>query len=99
MKYRKLILSLTLVLSISGCSTLGSKSAGPVKMRPVEEKTLSNGLKILYVKDATLPRVSFQMMVLSGSSQDPMGSEGLAAMTLSLLEQGTAKKSALQVAD
>jgi len=99
MKYPKLILSFFLVVSIGGCSTLGSKSAGPFKMRPVEEKTLANGLKILYIKDTTLPRVSFQMMVLSGSSQDPMGSEGLAEMTLSLLEQGTAKKSALQVAD
>jgi len=99
MKYHKLILNLLVLVFISGCSTLGSKSAGPFKMRPVEEKTLANGLKILYIKDMTLPRVSFQMMVLSGSSQDPMGSEGLAEMTLSLLEQGTTKKSALQVAD
>ncbi len=95
----KLITSFLLVVSVSACSSLSSKSSGPFKMRPVEEKTLANGLKILYIKDTTLPRISFQMMVLSGSSQDPAGSEGLADMTLSLLEQGTTKHSALQIAD
>jgi zinc protease len=38
-------------------------------------------------------------MVQSGSAQDPDGAEGLSAFTVSLLEQGTALKPALQIAD
>jgi zinc protease len=100
MKYFQIITSSILVLSLSGCSSLGSKPvAGPFKLRPVEEKTLANGLRILFIKDDSLPRISFHMMVMSGSAQDPVGAEGLTDMTLSLLETGTAKKNALQIAD
>jgi zinc protease len=95
---QQLILSLFVFVSLSACSSLTSKTP-PFQMRPIEEKTLANGLKILYVKDPSLPRISFHMMVMSGSAQDPAGASGLAEMTSSLLEQGTAKRSALQVAD
>lgn len=94
------LLSVILFLSLSGCSSLGSKPvAGPFKLRPIEEKTLANGLKILYIKDDSLPRISFNMMVMSGSAQDPVGVEGLTEMTVSLLETGTTHKNAMQIAD
>ncbi len=100
MKNSQRILTSFLVLSLTACSSLSTKTvSGPFKMKPVEEKTLANGLRILYIKDDSLPRISFNMMVMSGSSQDPAGAEGLTGMTLALLEQGTTKRSALQVAD
>ncbi len=68
-------------------------------MRPIEEKILANGLRVIYIRDKTLPRVSYQLMVQAGSISDPVGKEGLAAMTSSLLEQVTLKRNAIQIAD
>jgi zinc protease len=39
------------------------------------------------------------MAILTGSAQDPNGREGLMNMTADLLEQGSAKKSATEIAD
>ncbi len=73
--------------------------AAQFQLRPIEEKTLANGLRILYIQDQSLPRIGLQLMVKAGAGQDSAGKEGLTALTASLLEQGTAKKSAPQVAD
>jgi zinc protease len=92
-----LILSSVIFLS---CSTSPKSPAqSQVQLRPIQEVTLENGLKVLYIQDKTLPRVSYHLMVRSGSSQDPAGAEGLAALTVSLLEQGSKKRGALQIAD
>jgi zinc protease len=69
------------------------------KLRPLEEKTLANGLRVIYIEDQTLPRIGFHLMIKAGAGQDTPGKEGLSAMTASLLEQGTAKRSAPLVAD
>ncbi len=81
------------------CSSLSKQAEKPFQLRPMQEKTLANGLRILYITDTSLPRVSYNLMIQSGSAQDPQGEEGLSSLTLSLLEQGTTKKNALQVAD
>ena len=66
------------------CSSLQKSS--PTVLRPFKEKTLSNGLRVVYIPDSTLPRVGFHLLVQAGSAQDPVGSEGLSSMTVSLLE-------------
>lgn len=76
-----------------------SYSSGSFKMFPFKEVVLENGLKIIFIHDASLPRVSLTTLIKSGVMQDPRGLEGLNAMTASLLEQGTQTKSANQVAD
>lgn len=88
-----------LILALSGCSSMSSKKTSEFQMRGIQEKTLGNGLRVVYIPDASLPRVSISVMLLSGSAQDPKGSEGLMNMTADLLEQGSTQKSALQLAD
>ena len=110
----KTSLSLTLVamalspltLLTAACSTGVKRADGSVvsetksgyRLRAFEEKTLPNGLRLLFIPDGTLPYVSFSMLVRSGSAQDPKGQEGLSMMVAELLNKGTSKRSATQIA-
>jgi zinc protease len=68
-------------------------------LRPFKEEKLANGLRILWIKDESLPRISLNMMVQVGSLDEEKGQEGLNSLTASLLDQGTAKHGALALAD
>ena len=74
-------------------------SAGSFKLRPMREVQLENGLRVLFITDNTLPRVSMTMLVKVGARQDPQGKEGLNNLAAQLLEQGTQSKNATVVAD
>ena len=93
------ILSLILIITFvhTGCSTAYKRSQ--FKMRDYKEVTLSNGLKVLLVKDNRLPSFKVMMLLKSGSTSDPTGRSGLANMTAGLLEKGTRKRGALEIAD
>lgn len=104
------ILKATLVCCLVGCAVGGKKvemtndgykkmSSGSFSLRPFKEVTLDNGLKIIFINDTSLPRVSLTLLVKSGILQDPKGLEGLNALTSYLLEQGTQTKNAEQIAD
>lgn len=71
----------------------------PFQIRKFETETLKNGLVIMWIPDQTLPYISLQMMIKSGSGQDPVGKEGLAAFTAGLLEKGTTRRDAERIAD
>jgi zinc protease len=62
---------------------------GDFNLRPYQEETLPNGLKVIYIEDTSLPRVSFQMLVKVGSLQDPNKLSGLNYFTANLLDRGT----------
>jgi zinc protease len=66
---------------------------------PYEIRTLANGLKVVTVLHHEQPVVSLRMVVRAGSSSDPAGKTGLASLVASLLDQGTATRSAEQIAD
>jgi zinc protease len=74
-------------------------TASQFKLRPMREMQLENGLKIIFITDNSLPRVSLTMLVKVGSRQDPKGKEGINSITSQLLEQGTQSKNALVLAD
>jgi zinc protease len=59
---------------------------------------LSNGLTVLLVEQHNLPVVSANMIVLSGSDRNAPGQPGLASFTAEMLDEGTGKRSALQIA-
>ena len=63
------------------------------------KKTLSNGLEVLLVKDEALPYISFDMMFKLGSSIDPKDQEGLMSLLVEIIDKGTKKLSAVQVAE
>ncbi len=63
-------------------------------------KTLPNGLRVFVVTDHREPAVAARLVILSaGSIQDPAGMPGVASMTANLLTQGTAKRSAKEIAE
>ncbi|MEZ0391843.1 MAG: M16 family metallopeptidase [Pseudobdellovibrionaceae bacterium] len=101
MKKSSLLPLILFFLGVSlACSSMNSKSSEKqFELRPVQEKTLPNGMRVLYIPDTSLPRVGYQLMIRSGAARDPQGSEGLAAMTVALLEQGSKKRKALEIAD
>ena len=67
---------------------------------PVPEKfKLSNGLTVLYSERPGLPLVAANLVLHAGSGVNPIDRPGLASMTARMLQQGTATRSALQIAD
>ena len=76
------------------------KSAGDSSytLPPYEEKLLENGLRILFVPDQTLPYVSYSLLVRVGAIQDPDGLSGVTSLVTELLNKGTKKRSAPQIA-
>jgi zinc protease len=72
----------------------------PFKFPTHTTTKLENGLTVFVVEDHRQPMVSVTLMLPgAGSSSQPAEKAGLAAMTASLLRQGTATRSAQQIAE
>jgi zinc protease len=72
----------------------------PFEFPTAATKTLPNGLRVFVVTDHREPAVAARLVILSaGSIQDPAGMPGVAGMTAGLLTQGTAKRSAKEIAE
>jgi predicted Zn-dependent peptidase len=64
------------------------------------QRQLANGMKVLYVRQPELPVVSAALVIRgAGTTEDPAALPGLASFTASMLDEGAAGKSALQIAD
>ena len=72
--------------------------ARDVKFPPYQIRTLPNGLQVIAVSHHEQPAVSLRLIVRAGSAQDPENRPGLATLAATLLDQGTATRSAEQVA-
>jgi predicted Zn-dependent peptidase len=66
-------------------------------MPPFKKVTLNNGLTLLLSELHEAPIVSFNFLVRAGAVADPVGKEGVAALTASLLRKGTATRKADQI--
>ena len=67
----------------------------PALHAPVPERhTLPNGLTVLTFEKSGLPLVSAQVVIRSGSAQDPAKLPGLASFTAEMLRGGTLKRTA-----
>ncbi len=60
---------------------------------------LSNGLTVIHHKVSGLPIVAANLVVKSGSGANPTAKPGLASFTAEMLDEGTATRSATQLAD
>lgn len=65
---------------------------------PVQSSLLKNGLTVLTVEDAYLPRVTVLLAVPVGRANDPNDRPGLCQLTLETLKEGTGSKNALEIA-
>jgi len=59
---------------------------------------LSNGLSVYLIEQHSLPIASANVIILSGSERNPADRPGLASFAAEMLDEGTQKRSALQIA-
>lgn len=69
----------------------------PVLPKPAE-RVLPNGLRVIVARSSDLPLVTADLTLMTGGWADPPGLPGAAAMTADMLTEGTATRSAQQVA-
>lgn len=69
------------------------------KLPPVQEKVLTNGLRVIFIASKAQPVVSITLMLKTGASVEPGDRAGLAQMTSGLVDQGTTTRTAQQIAE
>ena len=65
----------------------------------IEHFELSNGLPVIILKKHNVPVVQINLIVYTGSIIDPIGKEGLASITASMMDEGAGEYDALELAD
>jgi predicted Zn-dependent peptidase len=73
--------------------------SGILHFPSIERTTLGNGLEVRAIAHRTVPVVCAVLMVRGGTAADPADRPGLAAFMADLLDEGSAGRSALDVAD
>jgi zinc protease len=73
--------------------------ARPIQFPQFTETTLPNGLRLMVVENHRLPVANVSLYVESGSANDPSGKQGLATLAADLLDAGTARRTARQIAE
>ncbi len=65
----------------------------------IERTTLSNGLRVTYAQRKAAPLTHVLLSFNAGMAADSPGARGLQNMTMSLLDEGTAKRTSQQIAE
>jgi len=65
----------------------------------VHSQTLDNGLKVLLVENPAIPAIAINASILTGARHEPESKAGLAIMSSRLLDEGTATRSSLDIAE
>ena len=73
--------------------------ARPATFPPYDIRKLANGMQVVLVSQNEQPAISVRLIVRAGAGLDPKGKQGVAMMTATLLDQGSAKRNADQIAD
>jgi len=73
--------------------------APPLRAPIPEREILSNGLTVLVVPVRELPLVYAEVVIRSGSADDPQSKKGLAGFMTSVLREGTKSRSAEAIAE
>jgi predicted Zn-dependent peptidase len=73
--------------------------AAPLHLPTIHKSTLSNGLPLWIVEMHKVPVAQANLVIFSGTADDPAGKFGVASMTTAMLEEGAGSRSALEIAD
>ncbi len=65
----------------------------------IEKTKLSNGLEVWMVEQRELPVIAMNLVLKTGQVNEPDGKTGVAGMTTSLIDDGTKKRSAVEIAN
>jgi len=71
----------------------------PLRLPTIQKQKLSNGLPVWIVELHEVPVAQVNLVVLSGTANDPPGKYGVASLTAAMLEEGAGSRSALEIAD
>jgi zinc protease len=69
------------------------------KFPQLERATLSNGLKVVLARRSAIPQVRFDLLLDAGFAADKAGIPGTASLAMAMLDEGTAKRTSLQIND
>jgi predicted Zn-dependent peptidase len=80
--------------------TLPAVTASPALDFPtVETTTLSNGIKVHFARRSAVPMLLVSLSFDAGVASDPKDRQGLSHLTLSMLDEGTKTRNAIQIAE
>ncbi len=92
--------SLTTTAATVDRSKLPEPGTPPLAQFPdVERAQLSNGLKLILAQRHSVPIVNLRLLVDAGFAADPAGAPGMANLAMSMLDEGTRKRNALQISE
>jgi len=74
-------------------------AAPAVRFPAFERATLPNGLKLVVAERQSVPQVNLTLLVDSGFAADQHALPGAASLALDMMDEGTASRSALQIAE
>lgn len=72
-------------------------AAIPFRFPAIDKATLPNGLRVWTIRQPSIPVTSLMLLVRRGSAADPPGRDGLAALTLDMLDEGSGDRTAIQM--
>ena len=78
------------------------RAPGPpptLKLPAIQKRQLSNGLPVWIVELHEVPVAQVNLVVFSGSADDPPGKFGVTSLMAAMLEEGAGSRSALEIAD
>jgi zinc protease len=101
--------ALTVMISIALGATLLAQQApdrshppapgppAPLNLPTIQKQKLSNGLPVWIVETHDVPVAQINLVVLSGTANDPPGKYGVASLVAGMLEEGAGPRSALEI--
>jgi len=96
------LLCLSVIVQAQAPDRTRPPQSGPpptLKLPAIQKRALSNRLPVWIVERHEVPVVHVNLVVLSGTGDDPQGKFGIASLTASLLTEGAGSRSALEIAD
>jgi zinc protease len=70
-----------------------------LKLPPLQRFTLSNGLKVALAERHNAPVVDMTLIIDAGYAADSLSTPGTAKLALNMLDEGTKKRSSLEIAE
>jgi zinc protease len=70
-----------------------------VKFPAFQRATLPNGLKVILVERPSIPLAQFSLQLDAGYAADQFAIPGTAKLTMQMLDEGTTRRTALQISD
>ena len=102
-----LILLLAAIVATAATAAQGPDRSKPPQAGPapvlhlpaIQKRQLANGLPVWIAELHEVPVAQVNLLVFSGSADDPTGRFGLSNMTAAMLQEGAGSRSALEIAD